>query len=144
MKKVLFALLVCVAGLFTACDDDRIILFTQIPSAGQATVQQYFDVANIAYCKLDRELFGNKYEVHFNDGKEIVFKRDGSLYKIDCQYEAVPAPLVPEIVRQQCTAAFPQAFIVEWAKDDWGWKAELSNRLEIKFNRRLNMTSLDD
>jgi len=145
MKKMLFAALVAISSVFNACaDNDRIITFAQLPAAAQATVQQYFDVTTIAYVKLDDEVFGDKYEVRFNDGKEIDFENDGSLRKIDCKYAAVPDALVPEVVRQQVAASFPQAFIVEWGKDDWGWKAELNNKLEIKFNRKLEMIGLDD
>ena len=50
----------------------------------------------------------------------------------------------PEIVRQQVAAQFPQAVIVEWGKDDWGWKAELNNKLELKFNGKYQMTGIDD
>ena len=107
-------------------------------------MQQYQDVANIAYVKLDPELFGDKYEVRFNDGKEFDFEEDGTLRKVDYKLEAVPEALVPEVVRQQISASFPQTFIVEWGKDDWGWKAELNNKLEIKFNRKLEMRGLDD
>ena len=67
--------------------------------------------------------------------------RDG---EVDYKLEAVPAALVPEVVRQQISASFPQTFIVEWGKDDGGWKAELNNKLEIKFNRKLEMLGLDD
>jgi len=145
MKKMLFVVLTAMCFVFNACaDNDRIITFEQMPEAAQATVQEYFDLATIAYVKLDKEFLGNKYEVRFNDGKEIEFESDGTLRKVDFKYEAVPDALVPEVVRQQVAASYPQAFIVEWGKDDWGWKAELNNKLDIKFNRKLEMVGIDD
>ena len=145
MKKIMFAVIAFVCCASSACaDNDKIITFEQLPAAAQELVQQYQDVANIAYVKLDPELFGDKYEVRFNDGKEFDFEEDGTLRKVDYQREAVPAALVPEVGRQQISASFPQTFIVEWGKDDWGWKAELNNKLEIKFNRKLEMLGLDD
>lgn len=145
MKKIMFAVTAFVCCAFSACaDNDKIITFEQLPAAAQELVQQYQDVANIAYVKLDPELFGDKYEVRFNDGKEFDFEEDGTLRKVDYKLEAVPEALVPEVVRQQISASFPQTFIVEWGKDDWGWKAELNNKLEIKFNRKLEMRGLDD
>ena len=41
-------------------------------------------------------------------------------------------------------AALPQALIVEWGKSEWGWKAELNNKIEINFDRNLQMRGLDD
>jgi hypothetical protein len=146
MKKFIIAAFAAVCSIFSACaDNDRIITFDQLPAAAQAIVQQYKNVADIAYVKLDPEFFGgDEYSVRFNDGKEFEFEEDGSLHKVDYQYEAVPEALVPEVVRQQVKASFPQALIVEWGKSGWGWKAELNNKIEIKFDRNLQMRGLDD
>lgn len=144
MKKSFLVILMAVVCNLSSCAKDQVITFAQLPQAAQEMVRQCFDEANVAYCLLDREVFGNEYEVRFNDGTEIKFENDGSLHKIDCQFRAVPDALVPEVVRQQVAASFPQVFIVEWGKDDWGWKAELNNKLELKFNSSLQMTGIDD
>ena len=144
MKKSFLVALMAVVCSLSACANDQLIPYAQLPEAAKATVQQYFDPGTVAYCTLDREIFGNEYQVRFSDGTELKFESDGSLHKVDCQYRAVPEGLVPEVVRQQILASFPQAVIVEWGKDDWGWKAELANKLEIKFNSNLQMIGVDD
>ena len=144
MKMSIFVVLAAVVCSLSACASDQLVTFAQLPEAAQATVKQYFDEANIAFCTLDREFFGKEYKVQFNDGSEIKFEGDGSLHKVDCKFRAVPDALIPEIVRQQVAAQFPQAVIVEWGKDDWGWKAELSNKLELKFNSNFQLTGIDD
>lgn len=145
MKKSLFvAMMAFVCSLSACADSDQLITFTQLPAAAQATVKQYFDEANVAFCTMDREWFGKEYKVQFNDGSEIKFEGDGSLHKVDCKFRAVPDALIPEVVRQQVAAQFPQAIIVEWGKDDWGWKAELNNKLELKFNSKYQMIGVDD
>ena len=145
MKKSLFvAMMAFVCSLSACADSDQLITFAQLPTPAQNTVKQYFDEANIAFCTLDRELFGKEYKVQFNDGSEIKFEGDGSMHSVDCKFRAVPDALVPEIVRQQVKASFPQAVIVEWGKDDRGWKAELSNQLELKFNSKYQMSGIDD
>ena len=145
MKKSFFvALMALVCSLSACADNDQLITFAQLPEAAQATVKQYFDEGNIAFCTMDREWFGKEYKVQFNDGSEIKFEGDGSLHKVDCKYQAVPEALVPEVVRQQVAAQFPQAMIIEWGKDDRGWKAELNNKLELKFNSKYQMIGIDD
>lgn len=146
MKKSLFvAILAVFCSSFIACaDNDQLITFAQLPAAAQATVKQYFDETNVAFCTLDRDFLSKEYKVQFNDGVELKFEGDGSLEKVDCKFRAVPEGLVPEVVREQIAAQFPEAVIVEWGKDDWGWKAELSNKLELKFNRKLQMVGVDD
>ena len=145
MKKTFFvAFMAFVCSLIACADSDQLVTFAQLPQAAQATVKQYFDEANIAFCTMDRELFGKEYKVQFNDGSEIKFEGNGTLHSVDCKFRAVPEALVPEIVRQQIAAQFPQAVIVEWGKDDWGWKAELNNKLELKFNSKYQMIGVDD
>lgn len=144
MKKTFLMALVAVMCSLNSCANDQLITFAQLPEAAQKIVQTHFDVNNIAYVKLDREFVGKEYEVRFNDGTELDFEGDGSLKKVDCKYQAVPEALVPEVVRQQVKAQAPQALIVEWGKDDWGWKAELNNKLELKFNSKLEFIGIDD
>lgn len=145
MKKSLFVAVMATCFSLSACaDSDQLITFAQLPAPAQATVRQYFDEAAVTYCTMDREWFGKEYNVRFNDGSEIKFEGDGSLHKVDCKFRAVPEGLVPEIVRQQAASFFPQAVIVEWGKDDRGWKAELNNNLELKFNSKLQMIGADD
>ena len=145
MKKTfLMAIMAVLFGLSSCNTRDQLITFAQLPEAGQQLVQTNFDVANIAYVKQDREWFDKEYEVRFNDGSELDMEGDGSFKHVDCKFQAVPEALVPEIVRQQVAAQFPQAFIVEWGKDDWGWKAELNNKLDLKFNSSFEFIGLDD
>ena len=144
MKKFFIVAFVAVCCSFTACAHDQIIPYAQLPVAAQQVVRTHFDEANVAYVTMDREVFGKEYAVRLNDGTEIKFEKDGSVNKVDCQFQAVPEALIPAIVLQQVKAQFPNAFIVEWGKDDWGWKAELSNQLELKFNSKYQMTGVDD
>jgi hypothetical protein len=145
MKKMIFAVLFAACSILNACaTKDKVITFDQLPASAQATVLQYFTAADIAYVTLDQEILGKQYEVRFNDGKTMEFEKDGSLRSVDYKLEQVPDALVPEQVRQQVAASFPQAFIVEWGKDDWGWKAELNNKLDVKFNSKLEMIGIDD
>ena len=107
-------------------------------------VNENFNAGDIAYITVERELVGNEYEMRFNDGAELTFDRHGKLEKADCKLTAVPDALVPEEVRAYVATNFPEAFIVEWGKNGWGWKAELNNKLELKFNGKLEFVGIDD
>lgn len=145
MKKTFLVALMATLCSLTACaDHDQLITYAQLPAAAQATIKQYFDEGAVAFCTMDREWFGKEYNVRFNDGTELKFENDGSIHKVDCQFRPVPEALVPEIVRQQVAGVAPNTFIVEWGKDDWGWKAELNNKLEIKFDSKFQMIGVDD
>lgn len=144
MKKSILMALVAVLCSLNACSKNQLITFAQLPEAAQQIVQNNFDVNAVSYVMMDREFLSKEYEVRLNDGTELDFEGDGSLKKVDCKLQAVPEALIPEVVRAQVAAQFPQAVIVEWGKDDWGWKAELDNKLELKFNRKLEFIGIDD
>ena len=144
MIKNLFIVLAALCISLTACAHDQIVPFEQVPQAGKDIVAKYFDVAQVSYVKLDKELFDSEYEVKFNDGRSVEFNKAGELIKVDCKYSEVPASLVPEPVRNYVKANFPNAFITEWGRDDWGYKAELNNGLDLKFNRSYELLGIDD
>ena len=145
MKKSIYVVLAAICILLTACAKDQLITFEQLPAAAQQVVNEHFAVENVAYITMDRDLFEKEYEVRFNDGAELKFEKDGSLEKVDCKLKAVPESLIPAAVLEYVQTQFPEAFIVEWGKNDlWGWKAELNNKLDLKFNRNFEFIGIDD
>ena len=52
--------------------------------------------------------------------------------------------LVPESVQAYIKANFSNAIITEWGKDDRGYKAELNNGLDLKFNSNYEFVRIDD
>ena len=144
MKR--FFHLIVVAMLFNmiACTNSKdIITFAQLPQPAQEIVNQHFNAAEISYVTKERD-WKVEYEVRFNDGSEIDFYSDGKLKKVDCKFNPVPEALIPQPVLTYVKATFPNAFIKEWGHDDWGYKAELNNGLELKFDKNYRFQSVDD
>ena len=144
MKKNLFVALLALTCSFTACADEQVVTYDQVPEPAKAIVAAHFDVTQIAYVMLDKELFNDEYEVRFNDGRTIEFNKAGELLKVDCKRTEVPYALIPEPVQAYVKAHFPNAFITEWGKDDRGYQAELNNGLDLKFNRQYEFVRIDD
>ncbi len=144
MKKILSIALLALTCTFTACANEKVITFDQIPEPAKAIVAAHFDATQIAYVTLDKGLFDDEYEVRFNDGRTIEFNKAGALLKVDGKLTEVPSALIPEPVLVYVKANFPNAFITEWGKDDRGYKAELNNGLDLKFNRQYEFVRVDD
>lgn len=144
MKRLFLTLFVALTLCLSACADGRPIPFEQLPANAQLVVTQNFVKENILIVTMDSEFFGTEYEVRFNDGKELDFDSKGNVIKVDCKYERVPDALIPAEVLQQVQASYPNAFITEWKRDDGQWKAELSNTLELIFNKRYQLVGIDD
>ena len=144
MKKNLFVALLALTCSLTACNKERVITFDQVPEPAKAIVAAHFDAAQIAYITLEKGLFDAEYDIRFNDGRTIEFNKAGELQKVDCKQTEVPSALVPEPVQAYIKANFPNAIITEWGKDDRGYKAELNNGLDLKFNRKYEFVRVDD
>ena len=143
MKKYFSVVLMALCSL-TACAKEQVITFDQVPEPAKVIVAAHFDTSQIAYVILDKGLLDVEYDVKFNDGRSLEFNKAGELTKVDCKQTEVPSALIPELVRQYVKANFPNAFITEWSKDDRGYKAELNNGLDLKFNRKLEFIRIDD
>lgn len=144
MKKSILSALLVLTTCFTACANEKVIPYLEMPLPAQRLIEAHFSKADVSLVMMDRELLRTEYEVRLNDGTKVEFDGDGELTKIDCGAKAVPEALIPELVRQYVKANFPNAFITEWGKDDRGWKAELSNGLDLEFNSKYEFLRIDD
>lgn len=144
MKKILSIALLALTCTFTACANELLISYDQVPEPAKAIVAANFDATQIAYVTLDKGLFDDEYEVRFNDGRAIEFNKAGALLKVDCKLTEVPSALIPEPVLLYVKTNFPNAFITEWGKDDLGYKAELNSGLDLKFNSKYEFVRVDD
>ena len=143
MKKFFSVVLIVLCSL-TACANEQVIPFDQVPEPAKAIVAAHFDASQIAYVTLEKDLLDAEYDVKFNDGRSLEFNKAGELLKVDCKQTEVPAALIPEAVRAYVKANFPNAFITEWSKDDRRWKAELNAGLELEFNSKYEFIRIDD
>ena len=142
MKLIRLLSVAAICLLFTAvsCAHDRIIPVTQLPAQAQTFIKTYFADKTVAYAKQD----GAKYEVKFNDGAEVEFDRKGNWDNVDCKFTAVPEAIVPEQIKNYVAANHPGALITKIDKERYGYEIELSNSLELKFDRNFNIFDIDD
>ena len=143
MKKYFSVVLIALCSL-TACANEQVIPFDQVPEPAKAIVAAHFDASQIAYVTLEKDLLDAEYDIKFNDGRSLEFNKAGELLKVDCKQTEVPAALIPEAVRAYVKANFPNAFITEWSKDDRRWKAELNAGLELELNSKYEFIRIDD
>lgn len=164
MKKTIISILfVAFAFSFNACTKERIIdssithastndastkgiivSVDQLPQNAVTIITMYFSMEEILFVELDEDDFQIEYEVTLRNGTELTFDSEGNLTEIDCHRQRVPDGLVPENVRTYVTANHPGTFITQWGKDDYLWKAELNNGLELVFNNNGEFIHYDD
>ena len=146
MKKsvLFFAALVCMMmHSVSSFAGDRIIPAEQLPAAAKTFIQKTFPGQTVSYAKIDFD-GRNTYEVCLSNGVEVDFNKNGVWDKVDCNYSAVPASLVPTNIANYVKTHFAGAKVVKIDKERHGYDVELSNDLELKFNKQGQLMNIDD
>ena len=117
---------------------------TQLPEAAKAFVQQHFPGQVIDYVVRDTDFDGDVYEICLNNGVEIDFDLAGIWEKVDCNYDAVPNEIIPNVIANYVNAHHGGDFIVKIDKEHYGYEVELSNGIELKFTADGQLLAYDD
>ena len=146
MKKILFAL----AAIFTlgisnvSADNDKLINKSELPVKTQQFLDNNFANVKITYAKLERDLFERSYEVVLADGTKLEFTYQGDWKDVDCQYEEVPAAIVPQPIKEYVSSNYPNEKILKIERDRGYYELKLSNRYELTFNKDYKIVDIDN
>lgn len=149
MKKI-FTLLFCLSllPLVASATDDKPIEFSQLPKEAQAFVTTHFSQAQIAFAKMDRDLFSRDYEVIFTDGSQLSFNSKGQWTKVSCEKSStftVPSAIIPQAIADKVKSKWPASRITEIEKSERGRiDISLDNRMELTFDAHFNIVEYDD
>ena len=102
-------------------------------------VETHFPQTGILFCHQTQHY----YKVKLHDQTELKFNRSFEWVEVDCEhsriYTRVPESIVPEPITIYVVENFPNNFIEEIEKKDYGWKVELNHDREIKFDHNFEV-----
>lgn len=146
MKRLLFMLMAvaCIAGIGRAKDTyshDASVL----PEAARTVIASNFK-AKVSVVKIEREAGRvSEYEVVLTDGTEISFDSSGIWDNVEVNNsKSVPASIVPKAIRNFVAKHHRGQRIVGIDKEREGYEVELSNGVEIKFDKAGNFNGYDN
>ena len=144
MKKIFLAL-ACVFTLVTnACADNyQPIERTQLPEKAQAFLSTYFPEAKVSLVRKEIDVLELNYDVIFTDGSKVEFDRKGNWTEVDCSTHPVPAGIVPSGITKVIEAHYPDAQVTKIERDHREIDVQLSNRVELTFNKHLQLVDID-
>ncbi|MBE6302615.1 MAG: hypothetical protein E7089_01605 [Bacteroidales bacterium] len=146
MKKILVIILAVFSlGVITAkADNDRVITKDALPVKAQQFINTHFASSKISYIKEDRDFFDRNYEIVFADGAKVEFGRSGEWIEVDCRYTSVPRAIIPDAINVYVKKNFSDTQIVEIERKRGNYEVKLSNKLELVFDKKLNIKGIDD
>ena len=146
MKKIwiLFAAVAMMAA--AACARDTYAHDASVlPKAAQTVIANNFK-SKVSVVKIDKDFGrGSEYEVILSDGTEISFDRDGNWDNVETSNtSSVPKAFIPQGIRDFVSKNHSGARIVGIDKERSGYDVELSNGIEMKFNKAGQFLRYDD
>lgn len=142
MKKFLILAIAIISFVLVKADDYK-ITFNQLPSNAQTFITNHFDQSNITMILVDKERLSKEYKVYFKDGSKVKFNSDGEWSKVKVTAGGVPKECVPTEVTAYVWESYPQNMILEIDRHGKGYEVELSNGLDLKFNRHGEFIKID-
>ena len=123
---------------------DQVVNYNQMPKNGKSFVSKYFGAKHVASVMLDDDYFSKEYKVYFNNGTKAEFDGSGNWKEVDGKHSAIPTGFIPSKITNYVKRSFPKAKIIKIEKDRTSYEIELSNGLDVKFDRNGNFKKIDD
>ena len=129
-KRIWTAVLWCLTMLLvTACVDGK------IPPHSEAFINQYFPHSSVVLVEMDNDDDDElEYSVLLNDGTKIEFDLQGDWKRVGRKKTGVPTSLIPPAINQYVRIHFPEDVVTKLSKKPYGFKIELSNDMDVRFN----------
>lgn len=144
MKKIFVIWAMSFIMAATACAHDVISRnINDLPVQARTTLSKHFAGTEMSYIKIDKEVFSTTYEVRLNNGMEVKFDSKGNWIEVDGNHRPVPDVFVPQQIKDAANGMFPGESIIQIEKDNRGWEIELSNDVNIKFDKKFRIREVD-
>lgn len=122
---------------------DKAIEPESLPESVQSFINTYFPEETIAFSKKDRDFLKMSYEAILTDGTKLEFRRSGEWKEIDRHHDRLPGGIIPQEVEAKITELYPDSFATKVEKGAMDMEVDLANGLELKFDKRSNLISID-
>lgn len=144
IKKMM--MVVCSVVLFstTACaDKNKPIQVNELPAKAQTVLTTHFSGQKVTLATLESEIIDKSYNVVLQNGTKLEFDRKGNLTEVDCKQGTVPTKLIPQPIKSYVQANYSGQNIKKMEIDKNEHEIELSNGLDITFNKRFQVIDID-
>ena len=117
----------------------------QLPETVKTFVAQQFPNQQIIYAEKEGSYYEKtKFELGLDSGAKLELDEDGNWEKVENKVDGVPAIFVPKEIADYIKTKYATVAVTKVDKEDGGFEVELSNRKELKFNKRFKLVKVDN
>ena len=144
MKRLFTILAASFTFALTVSAGDRPVTYSQLPVAAQTFIQAHYPQDKVSFATIDDDIIRPDYNVVLVSGVRLEFCNSGQLKKIEARQGGVPVNIIPVQIRDYANTYYPGTYIVDYEIGKRTYDVKLSNRLELKFNKRFQLVEVDD
>jgi hypothetical protein len=133
MKKMkYYSLIVWLLALvmMVSCED------VSVPVQATAFIDQYFPESSVVLVEIENDEGTRAYSVWLNDGTKIEFDMQGNWKRVGRKKTGVPSILIPDTIMQYVKTHYPNNVVTKFSKKEYGYKLELSDDMDLRFNKQ--------
>ncbi|MFZ4261216.1 PepSY-like domain-containing protein [Sphingobacterium sp. HJSM2_6] len=124
---------------------EKLIAYQQLPQPAKNFIEKQFSDLKVSVISLEKELLqGNTFNVLFTNGTSLEFDKKGNWTELDGKMNPIPAQLIPPTIVSHIQKSFPNNHIVQIKKEKTGYEVELTNGIDLKYNRKGEFIKIDD
>jgi hypothetical protein len=142
-KSMLTAIFFMVVVMVQA--QEKIIQFAQLPLSAQSFIKTYYPKSTVSHITMENEFLAEKeYKVVLTDGVKMEFDGKGNWTEVDAKLDAVPTNIIPASIHAHIKKSFPNNNIVQISKSARKYEVELTNGLDLEYNKKGEFVRIDD
>ena len=124
---------------------EKVINANQLPKTAKNFLAVNFKGVAAGSVIEDREIYGvDEYKVRLANGIKVEFDSKGNWKEVDGEHQKVPYGFIPANIRNYVAKSFPNTQITKIERKSWSYKAELSNGIDLEFDKNGNFKRIDD
>ncbi|MGV3585391.1 MAG: PepSY-like domain-containing protein [Adhaeribacter sp.] len=134
---------VCATFFMSSCEKEEVVKAEDLPQTAREFISNNF--ANETVTSVVKEESGKNisYDVVLNNGTKLDFNKEGQITEIDSQTK-LPDSVIPGPIRSYVQTNYATEHITGWELEGTNQDVELSNQLELRFDKDNNFVSLQD
>lgn len=145
MKRIFSIISVLTLAVSGSALAEKPVTRSQLPQQARNFLASHYSKTGIAYATVDSEMFDATYDVSLEDGTRLEFTKKGDWTEIKSpRGGSVPASAVPSKIRAYIERNYPKATVSRMEIEGRDCNVELSNGVEITFNRQMEMVRSSD
>ena len=151
MKKFLTLFVIgIVAAMTWSCSDDddkdRPLDYESLPAVSKAFVETYFPGDKPVKVTREGSNSRTEYDVTLASGFSVEFDAEGEWTDVDgpMNIAITNDGFIPQPIRDYVAANYTDAGINEISRDRRGYEVDLTNRIELQFDRNGNFVRVDN